>query len=557
MIPDRAPPAAPVTPGSLLTERKKSVLRYRSITPAFALSVALAIPSVALAQGVPTKGAPPKPAAPGADAQPSAPASNPAGDPPATPSDTPAPLTRAQQMRQIREQLAAQQKALDEQSALIKQLQERQNGAGPAPKAAATTPGAGTPLVDLGAPATSSSAASEGRETIDDPRQKLLIYGYLQAQYATDQASQNAIAQDGHLLNQDRFSVPRARLVAEREWKYASVLMEIDGNTNNGPAFGLQRAEASVLYRGNDNAPPEPPLVAATLGQFRVPFGDENLQSPGLRYFMERSEASRAFFPSEIDLGARLAGAISWFRYDVAATNGNPLATTFQLQDPDSAKDVVGRLGVALKPVKTFDITAGVSSLIGRGFHALPGSTKTQVGWVDLNADGIFQPGEVVGTPAVSAGQSTTFRRFGFAFDGQVNLRTRFGETQLSGALYLGNNMDRGFVVSDPTLLSRDARQIGYVISILQEAGDYLVVGFRTDYYNPDSDSSDTQNGVPVQPNDLSIRTYSPIVGLRFQRRARLMFQYDFVRDALGRDLAGIPTDLKNDRATLRLQVNL
>jgi hypothetical protein len=95
------------------------------------------------------------------------------------------------------------------------------------------------------------------------------------------------------------------------------------------------------------------------------------------------------------------------------------------------------------------------------------------------------------------------------------------------------------------------------MISILQEAGDYFVVGFRTDYYNPDSDSSDLQNVQPVQPNDLSIRTYSPIIGLRYQRRARLLFQYDFVRDNLGRDLAGIPTDLKNDRMTVRLQVNL
>ena len=47
------------------------------------------------------------------------------------------------------------------------------------------------------------------------------------------------------------------------------------------------------------------------------------------------------------------------------------------------------------------------------------------------------------------------------------------------------------------------------------------------------------------------------MIGLRYQRRARLVFQYDIVRDKLGRDEAGIPTDLKNDRMTVRLQVNL
>jgi hypothetical protein len=95
------------------------------------------------------------------------------------------------------------------------------------------------------------------------------------------------------------------------------------------------------------------------------------------------------------------------------------------------------------------------------------------------------------------------------------------------------------------------------MLSAIQEVGDWVVLGFRTDYYNPDSDSSDFQNAKLVQPNDRSIRTYSPIIGLRYERRARLLFQYDFVRDHLGRDEVGLPTDLSNDRMTLRLQVNL
>src|SRR5262249_41777417 len=152
------------------------------------------------------------------------------------------------------------------------------------------------------------------------------IYGYIQGQFQLDRSSQNEIAQDGRPLNQDRFLVPRARLVAEREWKVASVLLELDGNTLNGPGFGLQRAEASVLYRGS-NAPPLPPMLSVTLGQFRTPFGDENLRSSANRYFMERSLASRAMFPSEIDLGLRVAGALGWFRYSAAATNGEPVGT--------------------------------------------------------------------------------------------------------------------------------------------------------------------------------------------------------------------------------------
>ena len=476
-------------------------------------------------------------------------------EPPAAPA-APAPPSRATQMRRIADQLAAQQKQLDEQAATIKRLEEQAH-ASPAPPPP-VAPSAPAPGVGLGAPATSSSTAAEGRETADDPRQRVLVYGYVQGQFQTDASSQDVVAQDGRLLNQNRFLLPRARLVAEREWKLASVLLELDGNTLNGPGFGVQRAEASVLYRGADNAPPSPPLVSATIGQFRVPFGDENLQSPALRYFMERSLASRAFFPTEIDLGLRVAGAIKWFRYQVAATNGQPLGTgAFRLQDPDSAKDVGGRVGVAVNPVDFMDVTAGVSSLIGRGFHQESGGIKPAVQWNDQNGDGIFQTSEVAGVGAISAKPSSTFRRFGLAVDGQVNLRTRLGETQLAGAFYLGNNMDRGVVASDPVLLGRDSRQIGYQLSVLQEAGEWFVLGFRTDYYSPDSDSSDFENAKPVQPNDRSIRTYSPIVGLRFQRRARLMFQYDIVRDKFGRDERGVPTDLENNRASVRLQVNL
>ena len=40
-------------------------------------------------------------------------------------------------------------------------------------------------------------------------------------------------------------------------------------------------------------------------------------------------------------------------------------------------------------------------------------------------------------------------------------------------------------------------------------------------------------------------------------KRARLLFEYDFVLDYLGRTSSGVPTDARNDTWTARLQVNL
>jgi hypothetical protein len=53
------------------------------------------------------------------------------------------------------------------------------------------------------------------------------------------------------------------------------------------------------------------------------------------------------------------------------------------------------------------------------------------------------------------------------------------------------------------------------------------------------------------------VTTYSPLVGIQLPKRARLCFQYDIIKDHLARDVSGVPTDLKNNAWTLRLQVNL
>ena len=60
-----------------------------------------------------------------------------------------------------------------------------------------------------------------------------------------------------------------------------------------------------------------------------------------------------------------------------------------------------------------------------------------------------------------------------------------------------------------------------------------------------------------IVPLKNTVRALSPMVGLTLPNRARLLFQYDFIRDYLGRKTNGVPADLKNNAFTLRLQVNL
>ena len=59
------------------------------------------------------------------------------------------------------------------------------------------------------------------------------------------------------------------------------------------------------------------------MGQFKVPFGYEVLQSSADREMPERARVIRALFPGERDRGARLTARYEWFSFMGALVNGN------------------------------------------------------------------------------------------------------------------------------------------------------------------------------------------------------------------------------------------
>jgi hypothetical protein len=335
-------------------------------------------------------------------------------------------------------------------------------------------------------------------------------------------------------------------------------MLEIDGNTTKGPALNLHHAEASVLYRGGTGETSLPPMVELTMGLFDVPFGQELVESPRTRFFMERSLASRSFFPSEPDLGIRLSGQLGFFRYALAAVNGEPngVVTGFPLQDPNGSKDLVAKLGAQIQPSADLEIAGDVSVLNGKGFARGTDTTKGSLVWQDLNEDGnVRVVNEVVAVAGVSGLPSKTFTRWAVGADLRVRFKSSLGWTQLGGEVALANNLDRGMFVANPTLTG-DVRELGYSASLVQEVTPYGVVGLRSDFYNPSADVTDQRLG-KLLPSTATVRTFSPLVGAVLPGRVRLLFQYDFIKDHLARDIVGVPTDMKNDQFTLRLQGEL
>ena len=403
---------------------------------------------------------------------------------------------------------------------------------------------------------TRSSSYLEKNATSRPVPTGLRIGGYLQTQYESNQLSADQLQQGGAPFNQDRFTLRRGRLRLDHGWEYANATLELDANTTRGMSVGIRRAEGSVLYRGS-NGDDLPPLVMLSLGVTDLPFGFELLESSRVRPFMERSLGSSALFPTEMDVGLKLSGAVSFVRYAFAVTNGEPVDTLNRYpRDPNAAKDYSGRVGVETQPLTALSIAGGTSFYQGTGFHAGTDATKPSFTWLDINEDRAIQPNELQAVPGAAAQPSMNFKRWAYALDLELTLRTKFGTTRLVAEGFLASNLDRGYLIADPALGQNEIRESGGYVSLVQDVTRWGQVGFRASYYDPNSDFFDSARGRQV-PTSLSVTTLSPMVALRLEDKARLSFQYDFVRDSLAKDASGVPTDAKNNQLTLRLQVEL
>ena len=384
----------------------------------------------------------------------------------------------------------------------------------------------------------------------------LRIGGFLQGQFESNQVSQDQLAPGGSPLNVDRFTLRRGRLRFDRGWQYANATLELDANTTRGMSVGIRRAEASLLYRGN-NGNDLPPLVMLTLGVTDIPFGFELQESARVRPFMERSLGSSALFPTEMDVGLKVSGAVSFLRYAFAVTNGEPVDNlTRYPRDPNAAKDFSGRVGVETQPLAALSVAGGTSFYQGKGFHAGIDATKPSFGWLDINEDRVIQPNELQALPGTAATPSLNFKRWAYGLDLTFTLRTKFGATRLLAEGFLASNLDRAYMIADPGLGNNDIREAGGHIALLQDVTRWGQVGFRASYYDPNSDFFSDVRGRQI-PTSVAVTTLSPMVALLLPGRARLSFQYDFVSDSLAKDGQGVPTDAKNNQLTLRLQVEL
>ena len=197
-----------------------------------------------------------------------------------------------------------------------------------------------------------------------------------------------------------------------------------------------------------------------------------------------------------------------------------------------------------------------MSALQGNGFHAGSPATKASASWVDLNQNGQIDPGELTAVPAMAATPSQDFTRWAVGADLSIRLRTAIGWSMLYGEATIATDLDRGTFVADPVATGVDVREFGAYAAFVQEVTRYGLVGFRFDYYDPNADFFQSTAGKLV-PVSQAISTFAPVVGVQLPDRARLVFEYDAVKNLLGLDTRGVPTNLPMSWFAVRLQVQL
>lgn len=409
--------------------------------------------------------------------------------------------------------------------------------------------------------AVSSHQVEETRRALDKVqvvragRFGVSLTGFLQADgILWRQSSQDEVTPAGDPLNQTRFFIRRARLRVDLDYGIVGGAVEFDGNTNNGYQARIIGAEASVRWPSGN---PALPYLQLTIGSFKTPFGFEVVQSDRDRLFLERSNAERALFPGEYDLGVRLSGGWRFLRYSVAVMNGDPIGEkAFPGRDPRQSKDILGRLGVDLKLGRAIGLAGGFSALYGGGFHKGSPATKDVLVWRDTNENGVVDPGEIQVITGQTATPSQNFSRYAIGGDLRFIIRLpRIGELWLYGELYWATNLDRALLPSDPIAAGRDLRQLGFYVGATQELTRWAQVGVRYDRYNPDQDANDLRDGVQVL-KDASWSTLAATVAVRWPGYGRFVAEYDHNDNALGRTPSGLPTTLADDAFTIRGEVD-
>jgi len=218
-----------------------------------------------------------------------------------------------------------------------------------------------------------------------------------------------------------------------------------------------------------------------TVGQFKWPFGYEILQSSSVREMPERSLVIRRIFPGERDRGLRVKGSYEWLRFAAGLVNGT--GTEAGDKDDSKFKDLVARIGGDFGW-----LVGGVSAYYG---HVLRHDTTVSM-----------------------SPPTMRFRKLRLGADAQAYFDVPgLGGLALKGEFILAKDTNLKYqgTAADSC---RDVTALGWVLTAVQNVGDFAGVVVRLDSFDPDYgkslDSTCSVDRIAASTGDTSVARYSP-----------------------------------------------
>jgi hypothetical protein len=375
---------------------------------------------------------------------------------------------------------------------------------------------------------------------------KLKFSGYLQGRYEMRNDSVSGVDASGRVTNFDRFLVRRGRLKATYTGDHAEYVLQIDAT---GDGVALRDAEATFVDTWT------PLGLRVTVGQFKVPFGYEVLQSSGDREMPERSRVIRALFPGERDRGVRLQGRADWLRLSGALVNGNFTGdSVYATFDQNRFADVYGRLGGDFGM-----FVFGLSGQYGQKILTTLGAAARVAG-TDTDGNGMIMGDEITFTPATAPVMRRN-RLWRFGADAQAYVDVPgVGGLALKGELILGGekNLDYRGVTADAC---RDLKQFGWILTLVQNFGDQLGVVARLDQWNPNRNvaagtSSTCTTAATTAANDkITTLGGGPLLHISGNLKASAIYEHVWRSATLAASTALAPSAwVPTDLFTLQLQ---
>jgi hypothetical protein len=297
-----------------------------------------------------------------------------------------------------------------------------------------------------------------------DGLKKIKVGGFVQGRY---EYHQDALDGTSKYKSENRFYVRHGYLGARYEGKNAEYFLQIDANNNDGVV--LKDAEATFVDTWT------PFHLRVTLGQFKIPFGYEILQSDADREMPERATVITTLFPGDRDRGLRLQGAYEMLRLNVALVNGasfgqkdpsNYFGVTQNGYDPNGFKTIVGRLG------------ADLGFLVG-GFSWMWGRTlDTKFGALDV-IDTSSTAGKLLPDTYTSFSQT----RLAGDVQGYVDV-PELGGLAIKGEMIWAHKTNRAYDLAKANSCL-NSQSLGWMITVVQNIGPYLGVALRLDQFDP------------------------------------------------------------------------